>query len=259
MQTNRNILMEEMTVPQIEEALADGYTTVLVGVGAIEQHGRHLPIGTDTMDGYLTVTEIAQGLGKTLVAPHIRPGCSDHHMSFAGTISFSADLLKEVCRAYCRCLAQHGFERIALIATHGGNILPLIEVAPELDAELPCKVVAVDILSDSSVAEAMKPVLDEYGITEEEGGIHSGFIETSIMLATPYGHLVDMSKAKRGFIGDPFARIAELKQDGKYDISDLSPVGVLGDARKSSVEAGEALHKATRKAHLDLVIKALES
>jgi len=248
-----------MTSPQIRQAIEEGYKTVIVGAGSIEQHGRHLPIGMDTMGGYSMCLSIAEGLGHTLVAPVIRPGCSDHHMAFPGTISISAELLKDICRAYCRCLCQHGFETIVLIATHGGNIDPMKEVAPELDEELPCTVVSPVLLPDPRVRDAMDPILAGYGVTREEGGIHSGFTETSELLASSYAHLVDMSAAERGFVGDVWARMAEVTRDGRYNLAEISPVGVLGDPTKASAEAGRAIAEAADPVYLEIVREALRN
>jgi creatinine amidohydrolase len=252
----KTVLTEEMTWPQIRAAIDEGYRTVIVATGSIEQHGKHLPTGMDTMGGYSIAVGIAERLGHTLVAPVIRPGCSDHHMPFPGTISISAELLKELCRAYCRCLCEYGFERIALIASHGGNILPLQEVAPELDAQLSCRVVSPNILQDPRVEEAMDPVLDRYGVTREEGGIHSGFVETSDLLASSYGHLVDMPSAERGFVGDVWAKIDEVTHDGRYSMADISPIGVLGDPTKASAEAGRELLAATLPTYTEIVREA---
>jgi len=253
----KTLLLEEMTWPQIRKAIEEGYRTVIVVAGSIEQHGKHLPIGTDTMSGYLVATSIAEGLGNTLVAPVIRPGCSDHHMAFPGTISIPADLLKELCRAYCRCLCEHGFERIALIASHGGNIQALKEVAPGLDAELSCRVVSPNILDDPRVEEATDPILARYGVTREEGGIHSGFVETSHLLASPYDHLVNMHPAQRGFVGDARARIQEVMKDGRWNMADITSVGVLGDPTKANGEAGRELLAASVPIYVEIVKEAL--
>lgn len=253
----KTLLLEEMTWPQIRKAIEEGYRTVIVAAGSIEQHGKHLPIGTDTMGGYLTAVSIAEGLGHTLVAPVIRPGCSDHHMAFPGTISIPADLLKDLCRAYCHCLCEHGFEHIVLIATHGGNIRALQEVAPELDAELPCKVVSPNIILDPRVEEVTDPILARHGVTREEAGIHSGFSETSHMLASPYEHLVDMHGAERGFVGDAMAKIQEATKDGRWNMADITSIGVLGDPAKASIEAGRELRTASVPIYVEIVKEAL--
>ena len=253
------VLLEEMTWPQIRKAIDVGYRTVVVAAGSIEQHGKHLPIGMDTMGGYSMAVGIAEGLGHALVAPVIRPGCSDHHMAFPATITISADLLKELCRAYCRCLCEHGFERIVLFASHGGNIQALEEVALELDAELPCMVVSPNILQDPRVEEATDPILDRYGVTREEGGIHSGFVETSLLLASSYGQLVDMQAAERGFVGDVWARIDEAKKAGRFSMADISAVGVLGDPTKASAEAGREMLAATGPVSIEIVKESLRT
>ena len=255
----KTLLLEEMTWPQIRKAIDKGYRTVIVAAGSIEQHGKHLPIGMDTMGGYSMAVSIAEGLGHTMVAPVIRPGCSDHHMAFPATISISADLLKELCRAYCRCLCEHGFERIVLFASHGGNIQALKEVALELDAELPCIVVSPNILQDPRVEEATDPILDRYGVTREEGGIHSGFVETSLLLASSYDYLVDMQAAERGFVGDVWARIEEAKKVGRWSMADITPVGVLGDPTKASAEAGREMLAATDPVYTEIVRESLRS
>jgi creatinine amidohydrolase len=253
----KTVLLEEMTWPQIRKAVDDGYSTVIVAAGSIEQHGKHLPVGMDTLGGYSIAVSIAERLGHALVAPVIRPGCSDHHLAFPGTISISAELLKELCRVYCRCLCQHGFERIVLLACHGGNIQPMQEVAPELDAQLSCQVVSPNILQDPRVEEAMNPVLARYGVTPEEGGIHSGFVETSDLLASSHAYLVDMTSAERGFVGDIWTRIEEVTKDGRYSMADISPIGVLGDPTKASAEAGRELLAATVPVYTEIVREVL--
>ena len=255
----KTLLLEEMTWPQIRKAISEGYRTVIVAAGSIEQHGKHLPIGMDTLGGYSMAVSIAEGIGHALVAPVIRPGCSDHHMAFPATISISADLLKELCRAYCRCLSEHGFERIVLFASHGGNIQALKEAALELDAELPCKVVSPVLLPDPRVEEATDPILARHGVTREEGGIHSGFVETSLLLASSYGHLVDMQAAERGFVGDVWARIEEAKKVGRWSMADITPVGVLGDPTKASAEAGREMLAATDPVYTEIVRESLRS
>jgi creatinine amidohydrolase len=227
------LLLEEMTWPQIRQAMDGGYRTAIVCAGAIEQHGKHLPLGMDTMDGYVISIEIAKELGHTLVAPIIRPGCSDHHLAFPGSLSIPPELLQELCRTYCRNLCHHGFERIALICTHGGNIEAMEAVAPEIDAELSCKVAWANILRDPRDDEAL--------------------------VATYHAHLVDMDAAERGFVGDARAKIAELGEVGIWDIADLSPIGVLGDPTRASVEAGQEILAALVPVYAQVVREALDA
>ncbi|KPN31223.1 creatinine amidohydrolase family protein, mycofactocin system [Halolamina pelagica] len=76
-----------MVWPEVESALEAGTRTAIVAVGSIEQHGPHLPLNMDTLDGDELSRRIASALGDALAAPTIRPGCSGHHMEFPGTIT----------------------------------------------------------------------------------------------------------------------------------------------------------------------------
>jgi creatinine amidohydrolase len=253
----KTVLLEQMTSPQIAAAIEAGYQTVIVAAGSIEQHGKHIPTGMDTMLGYQLAVAIARELGDALVAPVIRPGCSDHHMAFSGTITIPPELLQNLCRAYCQALCQHGFRRIALIPTHGGNFEAMEEVAPTIDAELPSQVAYVDVLRDPDGFAAREAALAECGVTMEEGGLHAGFFETSLLLASNNSQWADMEAAERGFVGDAEAQVEELQADGGWDIADLSPIGVVGDPTRASAEAGRALLKAQIPAFVEAVRKAL--
>jgi creatinine amidohydrolase len=65
---------------------------------------------------------LARALGDALVAPVIRPGCSEHHLGFAGTITVPAEVLAALLDAYVDSLSRHGFERFLLFTSHGGNL-----------------------------------------------------------------------------------------------------------------------------------------
>jgi creatinine amidohydrolase/Fe(II)-dependent formamide hydrolase-like protein len=117
--------------------------------------------------------------------------------------------------------------------------------------------------------EVRAPVLARYGVSREEGGLHSGFIETSLLLASPYGHLVNMDAAERGFVGDGIARIQEVKQDWQpnpadvapntrtWNMADITPIGVLGDPVTASAEAGRELLAASVAVYVEMIREAL--
>ncbi|MBY0534419.1 MAG: creatininase family protein [Chitinophagaceae bacterium] len=98
---------------------------VVIPIGATEQHGPHLATGTDT----IIVTHIAKAVEKVLsehivLAPSLPYGSSDHHLSFGGTISITADLYTQVLVNLVSSLVDSGFTRIVLLNGHGGNITP---------------------------------------------------------------------------------------------------------------------------------------
>ena len=235
------VWMEEMSWPEIERALGSGTTTAIVTAGSIEQHGPHLPLVTDTLLSKVFAERLAQRIGNTLVAPVIRPGCSDHHMAFPGTISYPPSLLQEVVATYCRCLAHHGFKRLVLMATHGGNFHPVEEAARQVANELEGQGVQVIPLTNMTefVAAFLSP-LQEFGIVQEITVIQADITETSFVLATR-PELVDMERAGRGFVGefDPAALLAAGRAGG--GLRRITPNGILGDARNANPEIGQRL------------------
>lgn len=96
---------------------------VVIPVGALEQHGPHLPVGTDTFQvesiAHLAA-ERADG-HRVVVAPPVAFGCSDHHLPFGGTLSLSTSTLLAVLRDLIRTASASGFERVFILNGHGGN------------------------------------------------------------------------------------------------------------------------------------------
>ncbi|MBN1315316.1 MAG: creatininase family protein [Anaerolineales bacterium] len=232
------IWMERMSWPEIEKALADGFTTVIVTAGSIEQHGPHLPLRTDTLLSEVFAEEFARRIGRALVAPVIRPGCSDHHMAFPGTISLPPSQLSDLVVTYCRCLAHHGFQRLVLMATHGGNFGPVQDaankLAPEMDAR-GIEIVALTNLED--FAAAFVAPLEEFGLSQKVTVNHADITETSFVLSV-CPELVALDRAEQGFVGafDSIALLQEGLKDG--GLRRLSPNGILGDARGATAEIG---------------------
>ena len=113
-----DLFLEHLAWPDVAKALEEGYTTVVVPVGAVEQHGPHLPLCVDAERGTRLGLEIAKRLRHALVAPTIRVGCSEHHMAFPGTLSLRESTLRAVCSDYCASLSKHGFTKICLVPSH---------------------------------------------------------------------------------------------------------------------------------------------
>lgn len=132
----RKILWGEMRRPELEEAVRER-AVVLVPVGAIEQHGRHLPVDTDTSSVNEIALRVASSLDepRVLVVPAIAYGLSPHHMGFTGTISLRFDTLVSVACDVCRSIWAHGFRKIVLLNGHGGNTALLNAVAGRLVEE----------------------------------------------------------------------------------------------------------------------------
>lgn len=111
--------LPHMTVAEVESLLSKS-DLVIIPVGALEQHGNHLPIGTDFLNGVERSKLIAQER-DLLVAPVLMAGQSPYHMGFAGTISLSADTIIRVHLEAVESLIEHGFKRFLIMNAHGGN------------------------------------------------------------------------------------------------------------------------------------------
>src|SRR5919108_1311181 len=121
-----NILLAEMTSAQVRAELGRGRSTVIVPWGAVEQHGPHLPLDTDAVLADRLGPLLAERL-DALCVPTMRIGCSQHHLAFAGTLSLRPQTLQMIVHDLVDSLVRHGFRRVVLLATHGGNEPPLQE------------------------------------------------------------------------------------------------------------------------------------
>lgn len=228
------VRLEELTWTDVESAIDDGTRTAIVPVGSTEQHGPHLPLGTDSYIGEAVAERVAERLGDALVAPCIRPGVSGHHMEFPGTVSIGADLLMDLLDGYAESLERHGFEYVVFLPSHGGNFAPVETAAPEIARGRE----SIDVITLADIEqymELMNEGLKEGGIDYQERVIHAGANETSIMLAI-HEDLVRKERRERGHEG-PVSVPALLSKGFKF----FTDSGVLGDARESSSEAGEAI------------------
>ncbi len=111
--------LPHMTVPEVE-ALLEKTDMVIIPIASLEQHGNHLPIGTDFINGVERCKLIAQER-DILVAPVLMAGQSPYHMGFAGTITLSSDTIIKVQLESVESLIRHGFKRFIIMNAHGGN------------------------------------------------------------------------------------------------------------------------------------------
>lgn len=235
---HETILLEEMTWPDVRVAVESGRTTVVVAVGAVEQHGPHLPLLVDAVRGDRLAVEVARRLGDALVAPTIRIGCSEHHMAFPGTISVRRNTLEAVCLDYAVSLARHGFTRVCFVPSHGGNFGPLADMLDDLRAAVApsCRVDAyTDLIGFMELWQAAVRDLAP-DLVERVGG-HADLAETSEMLCIR----PDLVREGNAEIGHMQAFDEKLRdrifRDG---FRSVTPNGILGDARGATRAIGEA-------------------
>lgn len=239
----RELHLERMTWPEVESALADGWNRVVVAVGAVEQHGPHLPLFTDAERGTYLAEGVARLLGRTLVAPTIRVGCSSHHLDFPGTVSVGKETLRALCRDYTTSLARHGFQTICFVPSHGGNFGPLAEMLEELDraAGGGCRVRAYTDLT--GFLQVWRDAVAEVVGSEEGVGGHADVAESSEMLVIA-PESVRADRAEAGCLDEVSEELLDrIFRDGFRSVTEN---GILGDARGLSEEIGRrCLERAT--------------
>lgn len=230
-----SLYLEELTSPEIRAAIDAGMRTVIIPSGAVEQHGPHVALQSDTLQARTIAGLVARRMGGTLVAPTIGVGCSDHHLTFSGTLSLSAETFIGIHLDYCRSLVRHGFERIACYSGHGGNFAPLRDALPRLrSAAAPASVTAFTDLP--AYLGAWQAAVRDHGFDVGQVGGHADLAESSIILALN-ATLVRPDLAEPGFRGDTDEVIPRVLRDG---LASVSPNGILGDPTGLNAALGEA-------------------
>lgn len=209
-------------------------------IGAVEQHGPHLPVATDSLLAeYIARHAATQSTAPAWVLPTLSYGTSNEHLGWTGTVSLDTTTLLAVCRDVARSVRASGFTRLVFVNGHGGQTHLLSMVAREIHIEFGLHVVNV------MPGQLGEP--DGVVVSDAEWGIHAGELETSMMLHVA-PELVDMSAAVAGgheahelFDTSPLLTI-ENGISPAWITDDISPGnGVIGDARHASAEIGRAV------------------
>ena len=235
-----NLQLRYMTWPEIKEKKENNYDTIIISLGAMEQHGLHLPECTDETIGTGLACGLAKKIKNSLVAPTIIPGLSTHHMSFPGSLTLRPHIFKGVVEDYISSYYHHGFKKFIFLASHGGNM----DTTKKLIEEF--KLTYTDAYFYNALTlDKLMTILLKY---EKENampigscGGHACAFETSLMLYLA-PELVKMNKAKAGYVGLPTREVIEkMFRSGVVEISEI---GVLGDPTYASAELGEKFYNA---------------
>ena len=235
---------EELTSAEIG-ALDRDRTVVILPLGSVEQHGNHLPLGTDTMLAEaVSLAAASDGRGATVVMPPPWYGFSAHHMRFPGSITLRAETLIALVEDVVASLVRHGFRRILIVNGHGGNNGLMDVLASTLGNTHygAARIAALTyfVLACDAIARLRK---------SKAGGMgHACEFETS-MVQHIRPDLVKIEQAETCY-PDPGSRYLTTDLLGAqairlyHDFGDLSPTGVLGDPALASPEAGKAFFAA---------------
>ncbi len=229
MAEEQEVLIENLTWTDIRDRLDTGTRRVVICAASSEQHGPHLPESTDYLLGKATAERLARALGDSLVAPVIRPGCSDHHMAFPGSLTITAAQLMDLLDSYVDGLRRHGFESFVIISSHGGNFPVLAEWARTRPKP------GVKVVADlNAFMEALVAVERRFG--RDDGPVlHADICETAMMLHL-HPELVRMERAERGFLGE-----LEPERLFREGMPGISPNGILGNPVGATAEMGAAM------------------
>jgi len=210
-------------------------------IGAIEQHGPHLPMSVDscTVDG--VARRLARALPETspvLILPTQSVCKSDEHIDYPGTLTFTAETLIRVLTEIGASVARSGVRKFVLLNGHGGNI-------PVMDIVTRKLRVNHDMLAFAVNWFGFGMPDDLYSDVERSHGIHAGDMETSVMLALDPAN-VNMDAARdfrsRGQdLAEKFRHLG-LGRGARpgWKTQDLSPAGACGEAHLATAEKGEA-------------------
>ena len=228
-----------LTTPELE-ALAGQRAVAVMVLGAIEQHGPHLPLATDLIIGEGLRDKALRALQPEtpfLVLPSLAIGASEEHRNFAGTLSLPPSEAVSVIRSVGESVHRAGIGRLVLVNAHGGNHAVMSMAALDLRRRLNMLVVKASYLR-------FTPPENLLAAEELRYGLHGGQAETAIML-----HLapdqVRMDKA-RDFTSTAQTTPSEVlgpedQAAWAWLAEDLNPAGVVGRAGQATAELGKQL------------------
>jgi len=238
------IRWEENTSPALAAAVGCD-PVVILPVGSVEQHGRHLPVGCDADSAQAVALRAAEGFElrelPLLVLPTLWYGFSPHHMSLPGTITLRSETFLIVVQDIVESVLNQGVRRVVILNGHGGNVSSLDLVATRLGHAWhgKARIVAVTYFHLAAPRQA------EFRESATGGMGHACEFETSVQLAL-HPDLVDIPAAVTCYPTPPSSRqstdlFGSSQVRSYHDFKDLSPTGTFGDPTLASPDKGETI------------------
>lgn len=211
-----NVWIEELTMLEVRDLLADGWTTALILTGGIEENGPYLTTGKHNHVLRVMGESIARRFGNTLVAPivTIEPG-NPGRASSPGGIRYSQETYQAVLRDYATSLKAQGFTNIFLMGDSGGNLRGMQAVADELRSAWAGEGVVVEHIEEFyNYDDVLTFQRDELGIDEDPRleGLHDDYYITSIIMHDDPAHVRFQERVDAGLASINGISILPLEQ-----------------------------------------------
>jgi creatinine amidohydrolase len=223
-------VLSEMSARELEQIISHETVGLLI-FGACENHGDHMPFGSDFIMPFELAKRVAARYGKKIVIfPPIPYGVSSHHKDFFMTVSFEPDTMMNVIRDILQSLVNNNIRRILIINGHDGNIAP-IELASRIIKERNPRVVISCLESWWTLVGS----IDKELFNVWDGLGHGGEAETSAMLAVR-PDLVNMTVAPKDVI-------PKLPDNVRiyWKFNELTDTGATGAPRKATRTKGDKI------------------
>jgi creatinine amidohydrolase len=211
-----------MTSPEVAAALADSSIAVLP-FGSVEQHGPHLPTGTDTMAAKLLAQEVAERLDALFVAfaPY---GLTPLHAGHPGTISLRRETFEALVIDVCEALVAMGADRLVFVNWHEGNIAALDATATDLQARHD----HLQVVSAQACYVAQRLYADIGGELTHGGGLEA----LAVLAHDP--ELLRLDRAGDGNRSERAAALDAMRRDREVygyvtDVTEIDAEGWHGD------------------------------
>jgi creatinine amidohydrolase len=210
---------------------------VVIPVAALEQHGRHMPLFTDSLLLGEVMRRVGERVkGRVLITPLMWLGNSEHHLDFPGTMTASPRVYLDLLKDLAENFLVHGFRRIVIVNGHGGNIVPAQQALFEVRQKFRERSDLV-LLSTTYWTLGARPAESDKSLVQSSMG-HACEWETSMMLRLRPELVGDYKSVSPISQADPYA-----PANRGWITKDRSEPGHIGDPSQATAEKGELLFR----------------
>jgi len=234
----------KLTQPEAE-AIIKRSGLAVIPMGSVEQHGPHLPCGTDYLASLVIGQRVAEDVDGLLV-PFCPVGVTPFHMSFAGTLTLQPQTFMALVEDVCGSLAHHGVKKIVFLNWHEGNTSSMNLAAVAAQQRYGVRVLVV---------QACYIALELFG--KDCGLTHGGELEVLPVLAYD-SSLVHLERATNSSPAEQAKKVDSLRRSrAAYpflkDIREIAPTGWYGEPRKATIEKAQVFLEKVARAAADYI------